>query len=68
MGVIHKLKPEVLSFIIENKKNNPSLSCRSLTLLISEKLKIKVSKSSINAIFKENNLSMPIGRRRTKKK
>ncbi|MFA5224010.1 MAG: cell envelope integrity protein TolA [Candidatus Omnitrophota bacterium] len=68
MGVVHKLKPEVLSFIIENKKNNPSLSCRSLTLLISEKLKIKVSKSSINAIFKENDLSMPIGRRRTKKK
>ena len=68
MGVIHKLKPEVLSFIIENKQNNPALSCRHLTSLILEQLHIKVSKSSINAIFKENNLSMPIGRRRKQKK
>ncbi|MDD5692813.1 MAG: hypothetical protein PHP10_06545, partial [Candidatus Omnitrophica bacterium] len=68
MGVVHKLKPEVINFIVENKKNNPSLSCRSLTSLIFEKLNIRVSKSSINAIFKENNLSMPIGRRRTKSK
>jgi hypothetical protein len=68
MGIVHKLKPEVLSFIIENKKNNPSLSCRNLTSLILEQLHIEVSKSSINAIFKENNLSMPIGRRRKPKK
>lgn len=68
MGVVHKLKPEVLSFIIENKKNNPALSCRNLTALILEQLKTKVSKSSINAIFKENNLSMPIGRRCKQKK
>ncbi|MCX5698292.1 MAG: hypothetical protein NTX01_01135 [Candidatus Omnitrophica bacterium] len=68
MGVIHKLKPEVLSFIIENKQNNPVVSCRYLTSLILEQLQIKVSKSSINAIFKENNLSMPIGRRRKLKK
>jgi len=68
MGVIHKLKPEVLSFIIENKEDNPALSCRHLTALILEQLHIKVSKSSINAIFKENNLSMPIGRRRKLKK
>ncbi|MDD5078580.1 MAG: hypothetical protein PHQ84_06210, partial [Candidatus Omnitrophica bacterium] len=67
MGVIHKLKPEVLSFIIENKQNNPTLSCRHLTSLILEQLHIKVSKSSINAVFKENNLSMPIGRRRKHK-
>jgi len=68
MGVIHKLKPEVLSFILENKQNNPALSCRHLTSLILEQLQIKVSKSSINAVFKENNLSMPIGRRRKQKK
>ncbi|PIQ87732.1 MAG: hypothetical protein COV73_02590 [Candidatus Omnitrophica bacterium CG11_big_fil_rev_8_21_14_0_20_43_6] len=68
MGVVHKLKPEVLSFIIENKQNNPTLSCRHLTSLILEQLHIKVSKSSINAIFKESNLSMPIGRRAKEKK
>ncbi len=68
MGVIHKLKPEVLNFILENKKNNPALSCRHLTSLVLEQLHIKVSKSSINAIFKDNNLSMPIGRRSKPKK
>jgi hypothetical protein len=68
MGVIHKLKPEVLSFIIENKQNNPALSCRNLTALVFEQLHIKVSKSSVNAVFKENNLSMPIGRRSKGKK
>ncbi len=68
MGVVHKLKPEVLRFIIENKQNNPALSCRNLTYLILEKLQVKVSKSSINAIFKENNLSMSIGRRQKQKK
>ena len=68
MGVVHKLKPEVLSFIIENKQNNPTISCRHLTLLILEQLHIKVSKSSINAVFKDNNLSMPIGRRRKQRK
>ena len=63
MGVVHKLKPEVRVFIKEQKSLNPSLSCRAFTLLITEKLKIKVSKSSINAIFREAGLSMPIGRR-----
>ena len=53
MGIVHKLKPEVLNFILENKQKDPALSCRNLTQLILDKLQIKVSKSSINAIFKE---------------
>lgn len=68
MGVVHKLRPEVLNFILENKQKDPTLSCRTLTSLIFDKLQIKVSKSSINSIFKENNLSLPIGRRQKKKK
>jgi hypothetical protein len=68
MGVVHKLRSEVRDFIIEQKKLKPSLSCRAFTLLIAEKLKVKVSKSSINDIFKENNLSMPVGRRQNIKK
>ena len=68
MGVIHKLKPEVTKFIIDNKQKDPSLSCRALTQLVFDNLKVKVSKSSINAIFKENNLSLPIGRRQKVKK
>ena len=68
MGVVHKLKPEILKLILENKKNDPSLSCRILSQLIFDKFQVKISKSSINAIFKENNLSMPIGRRQKHKK
>lgn len=68
MGVVHKLKPEVLTFILENKQNNPALSCRNLTQLILDRFQITVSKSSINSIFKEHNLSMPIGRRQKPKR
>jgi len=68
VGVVHKLKPEVIKFILDNKQANPHLSCRSLTALLLEKLHLEVSKSSINAIFKENNLSMPVGRRQKPKK
>jgi len=68
VGVIHKLKPEVIKFILDNKQANPHLSCRSLVALVLEKLQVTVSKSSINAIFKENNLSMPVGRRQKQKK
>lgn len=68
MGIVHKLKPEVRDFIIEQKKANPSLSCRSLTILVLEKLGVKVSKSSVNSIFQEVGLSLPVGRRPKKKK
>lgn len=68
MGVVHKLKPEVIKFILDNKQANPHLSCRSLNALLLEKLQVEVSKSSINAIFKQNNLSMPVGRRQKPKK
>ena len=67
MGVIHKLKPEIINFIIENKRENPALSCRDLSTLLLENLHVKVSKSSINNVFKDNKLSMPIGRRRKPK-
>jgi len=63
MGVIYKLQPETKTFIIEKKKANPDLSCRSLVTLIETELKIKVSKSSVNAVFKEAGLSAPVGRR-----
>jgi hypothetical protein len=63
MGVIHKLGPEVKDFIIGQKKADVSLSCRSLSILVLEKLGVRVSKSSINAIFLENGLSLPVGRR-----
>lgn len=64
MGVIHKLKPEVIHFILDQKKKQPALGCRSLADLVQTTYKIDVSKSSVNAILKNSGYSMPVGRRR----
>lgn len=58
----YKVKQEIVQFIVESKKNNPKLSCRGLVDLIKLKLEIEVSKSSINAVIKEHNLSNHVGR------
>jgi len=63
MGVTHKLKPEVKDFVLQEKKIDPALSCRKISVLILEKFQVNISKSSINTLFKEANLSMPVGRR-----
>ncbi|MCX5711209.1 MAG: procyclic acidic repetitive family protein [Candidatus Omnitrophica bacterium] len=62
MGIVHKLIPQIKDFILEQKKANSKISCRNLSGLIDDKFQIRVSKSSINAIFKESGLSMPVGR------
>jgi len=68
MGVIYKLKPEIANFILEAKKADPKISCRSMVALIENKFQTKISKSSVNALFKQSGLSMSVGRRRTKRK
>lgn len=68
MGVVYKLKPEIKIFVLERKKENPSLSCRKVAQLAEEQFKNKISKSTINAIFKESGLSMPVGRRLKKRR
>lgn len=68
MGTVYKLKPEIKAFILEKKKENLALSCRKVTQLIEEQFKNKISKSTINAIFKESGLSMPVGRRPKKRR
>jgi hypothetical protein len=57
-----KLLPEVKDFIICQKKADPSLSCRSISQLISQKLNKKISKSLVNYILKNQGLSAKIGR------
>ena len=68
MGTVYKLKPEVIQFILEAKKAKPEASCRSLTAQVSEKFSCKISKSSINKIFKDSGLSAHVGRREKKKR
>jgi len=66
MGVIHKLKEDVVYFIIDQKKKNPSVSIRRLAAETSAKFQIKVSKSSVSTTLKNASLSSAVGRRVTK--
>lgn len=66
MGVVYRLKPEIVEFIVFKKKEDASLSCRKFVTLIGEKFGVVVSKSSVNAVIKGEGLSMPVGRRRKK--
>jgi len=68
MAEPYKLKDEIKQFILEKKKINPKLSCRSITPLIKETFGINLSKSTINAIIKENSLSSKVGRPRVRPK
>jgi len=68
MGVIYKLKTEIKDFILYEKKASPELSCRRLSSLVYDKFQIKVSKSTINTLFKTSGLSLPVGRRPKKRR
>jgi hypothetical protein len=68
MGITHKLFPKIKTFIVEQKKKDANLSCRKLSLLITKKFKINISKSSINSLIKQAGLSSSIGRRRKRRK
>ena len=63
MGVIHKLKEEITQFIIQKKQEDPFISCRKIASLINENFQIKISKSSVNTVLKNNDLSSSVGRR-----
>jgi len=63
MGVVYKLKKEIVDFIINEKKSNPSLGCRNLVNLVAAKFQTKISKSAINGVIKSAQLSSSIGRK-----
>lgn len=67
MGVIYKTKEHIREYILQEKRANPHLSCRQLAPLIKKKFAVSLSKSTINSIFKEANLSAPVGRSPVKK-
>lgn len=67
MGVVYKLKQEVIDYILELKKLDENLSCRKISELASARFQRKISKSSINAILKDSSLSSPVGRRGRKR-
>lgn len=63
MGVVYKLKKEIVDFVLQQKKANNKISCRSLSDIVQKEFQIHISKSSINEILKSANLSSPVGRR-----
>lgn len=63
MGVVYKLKKEVVDFIVCQKKKQPFYSCRNLVVLIRKEFQINLSKSAVNNIIKNANLSSHVGRR-----
>ncbi|NCB50138.1 MAG: helix-turn-helix domain-containing protein [Alphaproteobacteria bacterium] len=68
MGVIYKLKQEVIDHIIAQKKENPELSCRQIAKMASDRFDVDISKSSVNTILKRSQLSSDIGRRSVRQK
>lgn len=62
----YKLTKEIKQFIIQQKSANPKLSCRGLIPLINEHFQANLSKSLINTVIKQSNLSNPKGRLKTK--
>lgn len=68
MGRKTKITPEIKAFIIEKKKDRPSLSCRGLECLIKAQFDAEISKSSINSLLKTEGLNLPVVNRRTIKK
>ena len=66
MSKTKKLSNEVKNYILERKRKNPQISCRTLASETSSKFALKISKSSINLLLKSSRLSSPIGRRVSK--
>lgn len=63
MGIIYKLKPNIIAYIVSQKQKYPNLSCRKIADLTQAKFNVKVSKSSVNSIIKHEGLSSAVGRR-----
>jgi hypothetical protein len=60
----YKLSEQIRGFIIDQKRANEKLSCRGMADLIKKQFQIDISKSLINMVIKQGNLSSPVGRRR----
>lgn len=62
MGVVYKITQDVIDFIVRQKTENPSVGCRQLADSVSQKFSLKISKSSVNTVLRNANLSGSVGR------
>jgi len=63
MGVIYKLREEVVDFIVSQRQSNPLASCRQLAESTSQKFGLNLSKSSVHDVLKESGITTPRGRK-----
>ena len=63
MGVIYKLREEVIHFIVSQRQSNPLASCRQLAESTSQKFGLNLSKSSVHDVLKESGITTPRGRK-----
>ena len=63
MGVIYKLKDEVVNYIIIQRQGNPLVSCRQLAESASREFGLNLSKSSVHEVLKESGINSPRGRK-----
>jgi hypothetical protein len=63
MGVIYKLREEVVHFIVSQRQINPLASCRQLAESTSQKFGLNLSKSSVHDVLKESGIITPRGRK-----
>jgi hypothetical protein len=62
MGVVYKLKQDVIDYVLHQKMENPSIGCRQLAEEASRHFSTKISKSSISIVLKDFHLSNSVGR------
>ena len=63
MGVIYKLRDEVVQYIIVQRQNNPLASCRELAESASAQFGVHLSKSSVHDVLKASGITTPRGRK-----
>lgn len=63
MGVTYKLTDDIVQFIIDEKHKGPLLSCRELVDKVSNRFQRHVSKSSVNDILREAQITSRRGRK-----
>ncbi|PIQ88938.1 MAG: hypothetical protein COV72_05705 [Candidatus Omnitrophica bacterium CG11_big_fil_rev_8_21_14_0_20_42_13] len=63
MGIKYKITPRIISYIVRVKKRTSEFSCRKIALLVSKKFRVNVSKSAVNKVLQQAELTSKIGRR-----
>lgn len=59
MGVVYKLTPDISAFIIEHKRNQPSMTCQALADIVLSEFGQQVSKSSVHELLKQSHVITP---------